>query len=54
MHPKASGRWFDFCDENVDTSTSEIFSYVDNASYIFTNTFNGLMFYIALEPIKKQ
>lgn len=43
------GRWFDFCDENVDALPSEFLSYVDNASYIFTDTFHGLMFSLIYE-----
>lgn len=43
------GRYFEFCDINVSADPYEFFGYIDNANYVFTDTFHGLMFSLIFE-----
>lgn len=43
------GKWYDFCDICLSPSPYEFLSFVNNAKYIFTDTFHGTVFSIIYE-----
>lgn len=45
------GKYFDFCDYNIAATPEQFLGYVNDADFVFTDTFHGLMFSIIL---KKQ
>jgi hypothetical protein len=43
------GKWFGFCDECIAASPGEFLGYIDDAEYVFTDTFHGTVFSILYE-----
>lgn len=43
------GKYFSFCDECIAASPKEFLGYIDNAKYVFTDTFHGTIFSIIYE-----